>query len=142
MKFGVVPNFYDRDVGRLLPLKHLLLETDAPYFVPMKLRDTENAPKIAVPGHVFHTAAQIAALRDLPVEDILLSNRRNVAEIYGVPFEDVKEELECNKDTSSQEEKKVIPSISASEKITRLGIRMALASLGLYTGYRILKNLT
>merc|ERR1719334_344454 len=85
MKFGVVPNFYDREVGRHLQLKHLLLETDAPYFVPRKLKECDDPPKMGVPGNVFHTACQISALREIAIEEILEANRRNIEEVYSIP---------------------------------------------------------
>ena len=37
-----------------------------------------------MPGHVVHVAAQIAALRDLPLHEVLRANRRNIAEVYGI----------------------------------------------------------
>ena len=37
-----------------------------------------------MPGHVVHVAAQIAALRDLTLHEVLRANRRNIAEVYGI----------------------------------------------------------
>ena len=37
-----------------------------------------------MPGHVVHVAAQIAALRDLPLHEVLRANRRNIAKVYGI----------------------------------------------------------
>lgn len=40
MKFRLVPNYFDVEVGRCIDLDNLLLETDAPYFLPKICRDT------------------------------------------------------------------------------------------------------
>jgi TatD DNase family protein len=91
MMFGVTPNFFQSDVGFDIPLNRLLLETDAPYFPPKKLNEngsrSRTAPKeygLSVPGMVFHTAAQIASLRNSSIDVVLSSNRSNIEKLYGV----------------------------------------------------------
>merc|ERR1712126_691757 len=87
MKFGLVPDYYDVRVATYLSLDHLLLETDAPYFVPKILKAQDNPPLIGVPGNIFHTAAQIAVLRSISIDLVLEASRSNVYKIYGIPID-------------------------------------------------------
>lgn len=59
-------------VATIVPLEHLLLETDAPFLTPHPFRGRRNEP-----AHVRFVAEIIAQLRNLPVEvvaDITTSN--------------------------------------------------------------------
>lgn len=72
------------EVVREIPLDRLLLETDAPYFLPCQSPGlTKNHP--ALPGHVVHVAAKVAALKGVTLETVLQSNLEGVAEVYNVP---------------------------------------------------------
>lgn len=51
--------------ARQCPLDRLLIETDAPYLAPVPHRG-----KINEPAFVAHTAAAVAALKNLPVEEV------------------------------------------------------------------------
>ena len=62
-----------------VPLHSLLLETDAPYFVPSGLQR-----QVALPGDVAHVACQVAALKGLAVEEVLAANLVSVEHVYGV----------------------------------------------------------
>jgi len=78
--------------GLEIPLNRLLLETDSPYFLQKQLtgkeyRSTAESTKeypLSIPGMVYHTAAQVAALRKMPIDVILASNRLNIEKLYGV----------------------------------------------------------
>ena len=73
------------EVARRVPLGRLLLETDAPYFLPRQVsQGAAYSHRFAMPGHVVHVAAQIAAIRGVPVQEVLRANRRNIAEVYGI----------------------------------------------------------
>lgn len=48
-----------------VPLERLLVETDAPYLAPMPLRGKTNEP-----AFVVHTAAKVAALKGVPVDEL------------------------------------------------------------------------
>jgi TatD DNase family protein len=48
------------EVARRIPLDRLLLETDAPYFLPAGVGKTSYRHRFAQPGHVVHVAAQVA----------------------------------------------------------------------------------
>ena len=74
------------EVAKRVPLDKLLLETDAPYFLPAKLTKSASSYcyQFSQPGHVIHVAAQIAALRNVALEEVLGANRRNIEEVYGI----------------------------------------------------------
>ena len=46
------------EIARSIPLTHLLLETDAPYFLPLELSRDDYSYKFSHPGHVLHVAAK------------------------------------------------------------------------------------
>lgn len=54
-----------RDVAAFVPLDRLLIETDSPYLAPVPYRGKTNNP-----SYVPHVAKQLAALRNLPVQEI------------------------------------------------------------------------
>ena len=61
MKFGLVPHFFERRVAEGLDLEHLILETDAPYFIPNQLKtakDEKDPSKfkypMGLPSFVYH----------------------------------------------------------------------------------------
>ena len=54
-----------RAVARFVPLDRMLVETDAPYLAPVPMRGKRNEP-----AFVTHTAALIAELRGMAVEDL------------------------------------------------------------------------
>ncbi|GFR95485.1 3'-5' ssDNA/RNA exonuclease TatD [Elysia marginata] len=65
-----------------IPLDRLLLETDAPYFVPANVKDRKT--KITHPGFALFTAEKIAELRGIPVDDVLAACRNNTSRMYGI----------------------------------------------------------
>jgi hypothetical protein len=96
------------EVATNIPLDRLLLETDAPYFLPIKVRTLLHTLTIrhchspcsltqlkhgdylsdhSLPGHVIHVAAQIATLRDIPLSKVLEVTTRNAKEMYRLDFE-------------------------------------------------------
>ena len=72
------------EVARRLPLHHLLLETDAPYFLPSGVSKAAYGHRFSQPGHVLHVAAQVAVLRGVGVGEVLLANRKNIQEVYRI----------------------------------------------------------
>jgi len=73
-----------REVVRNIPLDRLLLETDAPYFLPARTDKTRYPWNSSLPGHVLHVAAQVAAIKGVELRVVLEQNLRNVKEIYRV----------------------------------------------------------
>lgn len=54
-----------REVVKYVPLDRMLIETDSPYLAPVPHRGITNDPSL-----VPHVAAQIAALKEISVEDV------------------------------------------------------------------------
>lgn len=72
-----------QDALQYLPLDRLILETDAPYLLPRTLRPK---PKSGVnqPAYLPTIAAQVALLKQLPLEDVASASYRNSAQLFGV----------------------------------------------------------
>ena len=62
-----------RAVAKAVPLDRLLIETDAPYLAPMPHRGKRNEP-----AYVVHTAAVLAEVHGIPLEDFAEATRANV----------------------------------------------------------------
>ena len=75
-------------VAKLMPLSRLVLETDAPYFLPRGgSRDGflgHTTKKFSLPVHVANVAAQVAAIRDCKVEEVLRASRENIVRVYNI----------------------------------------------------------
>jgi TatD DNase family protein len=66
------------DAARVVPEERLLVETDAPYLTPQAVRKERNQP-----AFVVHTAAFLAELRGVAIEDLGESLERNAAQVFG-----------------------------------------------------------
>lgn len=66
-----------REVIKTVPLDRLLLETDAPYLSPMPNRGRRNEP-----AFVAHTAAAVAAFREVPLELLAEATTRNFFRLF------------------------------------------------------------
>jgi len=66
-----------RDVARTVPLDRLLVETDSPYLAPVPVRGQRNEP-----AHVVHTAACLAGLHGLSLEELARHTTRNAATLF------------------------------------------------------------
>ena len=66
-----------RDVAAFVPLDRLLIETDSPYLAPVPYRG-----KINNPSYVPFVAAQLAQLRQCPVEQIAEITSRNFEALF------------------------------------------------------------
>ena len=71
-----------------IPLNRLVLETDAPYFLPRGggpeglLGHSTRA--FSVPLHAVNVAAQVAAIQWRDINDVLKANRANIKRVYGI----------------------------------------------------------
>ena len=73
-----------RNLVRHLPLSCILLETDAPYFMPKQLRKLHQ-PECSDPTMAIHAAREIAALKNVSVETVLRHSTRNARIMYSLP---------------------------------------------------------
>lgn len=68
-----------KEVAKLVPIEKLLVETDAPYLAPSPYRGKRNEPM-----YVKYTAALIADLKGMTIEDLSLQTRKNTKEIFAI----------------------------------------------------------
>lgn len=68
----------DKVVGAI-DLKHLVLETDAPYLAPMPHRGKRNEP-----DYLMLTAKKIAEIKNISVEEVAAVTTQNSIEVFGV----------------------------------------------------------
>lgn len=68
-----------KEVAKEVPLKKILLETDAPYLTPVPYRGKTNQP-----AYVKYVAEEIAKLRDIDVEEIMKNTSKNAESVFGI----------------------------------------------------------
>ncbi|MBI4227379.1 MAG: YchF/TatD family DNA exonuclease [Candidatus Omnitrophica bacterium] len=68
-----------RAVARRIPIERMVVETDAPYLAPHPLRGQRNEP-----AHVTKTAAVLAELKGLSVEDVGRITSVNAHALFGI----------------------------------------------------------
>ena len=66
-----------RDVAAFVPMDRVLIETDSPYLAPMPFRGKTNNP-----SYVPLVAKQLAALKNLPVEEVASQTSRNFERLF------------------------------------------------------------
>jgi TatD DNase family protein len=66
-----------RDVVKYVPLKHILIETDAPFLAPVPHRGQRNEP-----AFVRHTAEMVAALKEVALEQIAAQTTANFFSLF------------------------------------------------------------
>ncbi|XP_041348706.1 uncharacterized protein LOC121368161 [Gigantopelta aegis] len=71
-----------QEVAEFIPLERLLLETDAPYFVPHGVPRSQQ--HVSHPGMAITVAVEVAYLRDVPVSMVLAHCYRNTKTLYGI----------------------------------------------------------
>lgn len=73
-----------RDAAAVVPMDRLLVETDAPYLAPLKLRGKRSEP-----AHVVFTGQFLAELKGIPFDDFAEQTTANATRFYqlenGVP---------------------------------------------------------
>ncbi|MFA6603552.1 MAG: TatD family hydrolase [Patescibacteria group bacterium] len=67
------------DIARQVPLDRLIVETDAPYLAPVPHRGERNEP-----ANVRFVAAEIARIRQLPVEEVAARTLKNTVGLFGL----------------------------------------------------------
>jgi TatD DNase family protein len=71
-----------RAAARSIPDDRLLVETDSPYLVPQVFRGKQKRNE---PANVVHTAAFLADLRGVPVDQIAALTTANARRLFGLP---------------------------------------------------------
>jgi TatD DNase family protein len=71
-----------RAAARTIPADRLLIETDSPYLVPQIYRGKEKRNE---PAHVVQTAAFLAELRGVPVEQLAAETTANARRLFHLP---------------------------------------------------------
>jgi TatD DNase family protein len=67
-----------REVARSVPLDRLLVETDAPYLAPGKYRGKKRNE----PAYVVETAATLAQVKGISVEELAKATTENFFRLY------------------------------------------------------------
>jgi len=77
-----------REVAEKISLDRLVIETDAPYFLPQGGGKEgllgHSSREFSVPLHAVNVAAQVASIRKCTVQEVLRANKDNVKRIYGI----------------------------------------------------------
>lgn len=68
-----------REIVAHVPLERLLIETDSPYLAPAPHRGKVNNP-----SYVAHVAAQVASVKQLPLEVVAEATTRNFEQLFSV----------------------------------------------------------
>jgi len=68
-----------REVARAVPIRQLLIETDAPYLTPQPYRGKRNEP-----ANVLFVAQAVAAARGLTLEEVAAQTSANAAALFGL----------------------------------------------------------
>jgi len=66
-----------REVVASVPLKDILLETDAPYLAPNSKRGTMNEP-----AFILETAACVADVKQLDIKEVIATTRQNTLKLF------------------------------------------------------------
>ncbi len=66
-----------RETVKILPIDRVLVETDAPYLAPVPKRGKRNEP-----AFVIHTAAEVAVLKGMSVDDLTAATTANFFRLF------------------------------------------------------------
>ena len=67
------------DVARMVPLNRVLVETDSPYLIPKPVKAHRNEPLF-----VKHTAAKLAEIRGMTLDEIAQVTTANAVRLFGL----------------------------------------------------------
>ncbi|XP_033823141.1 putative deoxyribonuclease TATDN2 [Periophthalmus magnuspinnatus] len=71
-----------RNSVRKIPLERIILETDAPYFLPRQV--SKNVCRFSHPGMGIHTLQEISLLKGEAMSTVLSTIRQNTRQLYGI----------------------------------------------------------
>ncbi|MBV8198731.1 MAG: TatD family hydrolase [Candidatus Eremiobacteraeota bacterium] len=67
-----------REAVRAAGVKHVVLETDAPYLAPVPMRGKRNEP-----AFIAHTAAKLSEILNVSLPDLVATTDRNARDLFG-----------------------------------------------------------
>ncbi|MCW5204025.1 TatD family hydrolase [Desulfobulbus sp. US1] len=67
-------------VAREIPLNRMLLETDGPFLAPVPFRGKRNRPE-----YLLYTAAMVAELRGISIDEVARQTSRNTQQLFSLP---------------------------------------------------------
>ena len=68
-----------KEVAKIVPLSHLVFETDSPYLTPVPYRGKENQP-----AYVKYAAEEIAKLREMDFDELCSVTSENAEKFFGI----------------------------------------------------------
>ncbi|XP_049894483.1 putative deoxyribonuclease TATDN2 [Epinephelus moara] len=71
-----------RDAVRRIPLDRIVLETDAPYFLPRQVK--KDVCQFSHPGMGIHTLRELSLLKGKDMATVLTAVRNNTSQLYGI----------------------------------------------------------
>ncbi|KAJ4926644.1 hypothetical protein JOQ06_014393 [Pogonophryne albipinna] len=71
-----------RDAVRQIPLNRIVLETDAPYFLPRQVK--KDVCQFAHPGMGIYTLQELSLLKGEDMDTVLSTIRNNTVQLYGI----------------------------------------------------------
>ncbi|XP_026534379.1 uncharacterized protein LOC113419306 isoform X1 [Notechis scutatus] len=71
-----------REAARKIPLNRIVVETDAPYFLPRQV--PKSVSRFSHPGVALHTVKEIASLKEVSLPVMLAVLRQNTNKIYNL----------------------------------------------------------
>uniref|UniRef100_A0A7N9AWM1 TatD DNase domain containing 2 n=2 Tax=Mastacembelus armatus TaxID=205130 RepID=A0A7N9AWM1_9TELE len=71
-----------RDAVRQIPLNRIVLETDAPYFLPRQV--SKDICQFSHPGLGIHTLQELSLLKGEDMATVLTTIRNNTTQLYGI----------------------------------------------------------
>ncbi|XP_077307710.1 3'-5' RNA nuclease TATDN2 [Lithobates pipiens] len=71
-----------REAVSRIPLDKLIIETDAPFFVPRQV--PKSLCKFSHPGLALHTVEEVARLKNLPLKSVMAKLRENTHRLYNI----------------------------------------------------------
>jgi len=72
-----------REVIKMVPIEHLLLETDGPFLAPVPYRGKRNEPKL-----MLYTAQLVAEVKNIPLEEVATATTANAIRLFNLPEAD------------------------------------------------------
>ncbi|MCI5121308.1 MAG: TatD family deoxyribonuclease, partial [Candidatus Electrothrix sp. AUS4] len=69
-----------QQVAQEIPLDRMVLETDGPFLTPAPFRGKRNRPE-----YLLYTAAMVAELRDISIDEIAQQTMQNTRRLFSLP---------------------------------------------------------